>query len=127
MKKLLLIGVASLLVLTGCSSANSAIQTVDAPSWIQKTQDAGAQIIDVRTVDEFNAGHIANAINIDVESGNFEAGIAALDKSATYSLYCHSGRRSAIAASKMADAGFKHVINLNGGFVDLLGAGAQSA
>ena len=127
MKKLLLTALASLLVLSGCSASNSAIQTVDAPTWIQKTQDAGAQIIDVRTAEEFNTGHVANAINIDVESGNFEEGIATLDKAMTYSLYCHSGRRSAIAAGKMADAGFKNIINLNGGFVDLLGAGVQAA
>ena len=124
MKKILTATLASLLVLTGCSSS-SAYETVDANTWLQKTADSGAQIIDVRTADEFNSGHIAGAINIDVEGGNFDSAIASLDKNKTYSLYCHSGRRSNIAAGKMADAGFKKLINLNGGILDLLGAGAQ--
>ena len=125
MKKIIMAAIASLLVLSGCSSSNAAIETVDAPTWIQKAQDSGAQIIDVRTAEEFNSGHHSNALNIDVESSSFDKAIAGLDKDATYALYCHSGRRSAIAAGKMADAGFKRIINLNGGLVDLLGAGAQ--
>lgn len=125
MKKIAFTLVATLLVLTGCSSSNSAIENVDAQTWLQKAQNSGVQIIDVRTAEEFNAGHLANAMNIDVESGNFDSGLANLDKNATYALYCHSGRRSAIAASKMADAGFMKIINLKGGLVDLLGAGAQ--
>jgi len=125
MKKVFASTLVALLTLTGCSSSNSAIQTVDAQTWIKKTQEAQSQIIDVRTAQEFNSGHVANAINIDVESGNFESKISSLDKNRTYSLYCHSGRRSNIAAGKMADAGFKSIINLNGGMVDLLGAGAQ--
>lgn len=125
MKKLAFTMMVAVLVLTGCSASNSAVEVLDAPTWIQKTQDLSAQIIDVRTAEEYNAGHLANAINIDVESGNFESQISTLDKNATYSLYCHSGRRSAIAAEKMEKAGFGKIVNLQGGMVDLLSAGAQ--
>ena len=93
----------------------SAIQTVDAATFATQTQTAGVTVIDVRTADEFAAGHIENAINIDVEGGSFDAGIADLDKSKTYAVYCHSGRRSLIAANTMADAGFTSIYNLDGG------------
>ena len=125
MKKILLTLVASTFILTGCSSSTSAVETVDATTWIEKAQSTSAQIIDVRTADEYASGHLANAINIDVEGGTFDSQIVSLDKNATYALYCHSGRRSNIAAGKMADAGFKNIINLNGGLTDLLQAGAQ--
>jgi rhodanese-related sulfurtransferase len=81
-------------------------------------------IIDVRTPDEFAAGHLANATNIDVEAGSFADEIAALDPAKTYAVYCHSGRRSAIAAQLMADAGFTTIYDL-GGVVDLQAAGIE--
>lgn len=126
MKKLL-IALVALLALTGCSNSNSGaiVDTVSAPVWVSEAQSPEIQIIDVRTAGEFAAGHVANALNIDVEASTFEDEIAKLDKTKTYALYCHSGRRSAIAANVMADSGFKHIINLKGGFIDLLGAGAK--
>ena len=45
----------------------------------------------------------------------FDGDIAKLDKSKTYAVYCHSGRRSGIAVGKMADAGFTKLFNLDGG------------
>lgn len=93
----------------------SAIQTVDAATFATQTQTAGVTVIDVRTPDEFAAGHIANAINIDVEGDSFLDGIDALDKAKTYAVYCHSGRRSMIAANTMVDAGFTSIYNLDGG------------
>lgn len=104
----------SAVLLAACGTP-SAVQTVDAASFAAQTQTAGVTIIDVRTADEFAAGHIENAINIDVEDGNFDAGIADLDKTKTYAVYCHSGRRSLIAANTMADAGFTSIYNLDGG------------
>ena len=77
--------------------------------------ETGAQVLDVRTVDEFQNGHIEGAINIDVEGMTFDGDIAQLDKSKTYAVYCHSGRRSGIAVGKMSDAGFTKLFNLDGG------------
>ena len=71
-----------------------------------------SKLIDVRTAEEFAEGHVQGAQNVDVESGAFEAFIASLDKEASYSLYCRSGRRSAIAANLMAQAGFTKVTDL---------------
>ena len=115
---------AAALLLAACGGT-SAVQTVDAATFATQTQTAGVTVIDVRTPDEFAAGHIANAINIDVEGGNFDAGIADLDKAATYAVYCHSGRRSLIAANTMADAGFTSIYNLDGGIISWADSGNQ--
>jgi rhodanese-related sulfurtransferase len=74
-------------------------------------------VVDVRTPSEYAAGHIAGAINVDVESGAFSDAIAGLDKSKTYLVYCHSGRRSGIASEQMRAAGFTV---LDGGAIDAM-------
>lgn len=126
MKKLIVALVASAFALTACSnSAVKSVENVGPTEWVQKVNAGDVKIIDVRTPEEYAAGHVVNAVNINVESGSFESEIASLDKGATYALYCRSGRRSAIAADLMSKAGFEKVINLEGGFVDILGAGAQ--
>lgn len=128
MKKKLIAIFFALFALTSCSSGGSAsITNVDATTFISTISDPSVQIIDVRSSVEFLSGHLSRALNIDVESGGFEAGIANLDKSATYAVYCRSGRRSTIAAGKMADAGFTNIINFNqGGFAELAAAGAPT-
>jgi len=79
-------------------------------------------IIDVRTPDEFATGHLEGAVNSDIEGGQFSTYIATLDKTATYVLYCHSGRRAALAAQAMADAGFTDVHDI-GSIADWQAAG----
>src|SRR5512141_2536364 len=99
------------IALAGCGgSAGSAIQKVGAADAVGMLDSR--VVIDVRTPTEYAAGHIAGAENIDVEASDFGSKIASLDKSAAYLVYCHSGRRSGIAASKMASAGFKDVVDV---------------
>jgi rhodanese-related sulfurtransferase len=88
-----------------------------------KSQEAGVISLDVRTAQEFAEGHLENAININVESGNFENEIANLDKTATYAVYCRSGRRSAVAVDLMQKAGFTNLFNLDGGVIDWSASG----
>ena len=128
MKKILISIFVSLFALTSCSSeSNAAITNVDATTFISTISDPNIKVIDVRSLGEFSTGHLKGALNIDVESGGFDAGIADLDKSATYALYCRSGRRSTLAAERMADAGFTNIINFNrGGFAELASAGAAT-
>ncbi len=126
MKKAIAAVFASALLISGCSS-NSSVTDLGAAEFVSQSQAAGVVIIDVRTAGEFNEGHIANAINIDVQSSSFDSDIAALDKNATYALYCRSGNRSGIAAGKMSDAGFTSILNAQVGFVDLVASGAIPA
>lgn len=76
-----------------------------------------AQLIDVRTPEEFLEGHLENATNINYNGDNFEAAINKLDKTKPVLVYCMSGGRSSSAASKMKDLGFKEVHNLSGGIM----------
>ena len=128
MKKKLIAIFVSLFALTSCSSQGSAsITNVDASTFISTISDPNIKVIDVRSLGEYSSGHLQGALNIDVESGGFDAGIANLDKTATYAVYCRSGRRSTLAAERMAEAGFTNIINFNqGGFAELAAAGAAT-
>jgi rhodanese-related sulfurtransferase len=117
MKKVMTLIVASALILTGCSSAPSATN-LDSTKFASKIVETDVVTLDVRAAGEFMAGHIDGAINIDVEGNTFDAEIANLDKSKTYSVYCQSGRRSQIAVDKMASAGFGSLFNLKNGIAD---------
>jgi rhodanese-related sulfurtransferase len=112
----------SVLFLTGCTSADDSVD-LKVSDFSAKSQEVGVVSLDVRTADEFAEGHLINAININVESGNFEAEIEKLDKNTTYAVYCRSGRRSAIAVDLMKKAGFTSLYNLDGGVIDWSASG----
>ena len=122
MKRILAL-IASLLLVTGCSSSASGVTNMNVSEFSQKIKEAGVVTLDVRTPAEFAEGHIEGARLIDFQSGNFESEIAELDKEATYAVYCRSGNRSGQAVAIMHDAGFHNVYNLNGGVIDWANAG----
>lgn len=68
--------------------------------------DDGTTVIDVRTPQEYAAGHVADAVNISVEAADFDVQVEQLDKGAEYVVYCRSGRRSGLATQRMAGLGF---------------------
>ena len=72
-------------------------------------------VIDVRTEEEFAAGHLPNAINISYLSYDFWDRIEQLDPEANYYVYCRSGRRSVRTCTLMKNGGFKNIFNLDGG------------
>ncbi len=119
----------ALLALTSCSSGSDlAITNVDAQSFLSKIEDKTVTVVDVRTAQEYQEGHLANALNINVESPDFASAIANLDKTKEYALYCRSGRRSTVAANEMAKAGFTLITNYNkGGFTDLANLGVATS
>jgi rhodanese-related sulfurtransferase len=121
MKKIIAL-IASALLLAGCSSSSSAID-LSVTEFSAKVAEAGVITLDVRTPGEFAEGYIQGARLIDFQSGNFENEIAALDKNATYAVYCRSGNRSGQAVKVMQDAGFTNVFNMNGGVIDWANAG----
>ena len=121
MKKVIAL-IGSILLLAGCSSSSSAVD-LGVKEFSAKVAEAGVITLDVRTPEEFMSGFIQGAQNIDFQSGNFENEIAALDKNATYAVYCRSGNRSGQAVKVMHDAGFHNVYNLNGGGIDWANAG----
>lgn len=83
----------------------------------------GTVTIDVRTADEFAAGHLYHAINIDWQKDGFMDEITKnFNKTITLAIYCRSGRRSAAAAQALSDAGYK-VLNMTGGYTAWTEAG----
>ena len=115
-----LLGVALLAgMLTACSGSGSAGSVngghLSVSAFAAALEQPGTVVVDVRTPSEFAAGHLAKAVNLDVQSGDFGQRIAGLDKNASYALYCHSGNRSGIALQQMTAAGFTHVVDLSGG------------
>ncbi len=115
----LVIGVA---LMGGCVGDGTAtiedITPQEAFTLIQNNQDnPDFVIIDVRTPEEFGAGHIENAVNIDFYSEAFRDMLNALDKNKTYLIYCRSGGRSGNALNIMAELDFTEVYNMSGGII----------
>lgn len=72
----------------------------------------GAQIIDVRTPEEFRSGHIAGSVNIPL--GNLSSAMSKLDKNRVIITCCASGMRSASAKNQLKSKGFLEVHNGGG-------------
>lgn len=85
--------------------------------------DGDVKLLDVRTPEEFAAGHLAGAENIDFYDSDFADQIDALGKGAKYVVYCRSGNRSGQATELMAQKGFTTVTDVDGGIVAWEGAG----
>lgn len=101
-----------------CQSASNG-QAVSAEDFDKKVKAAGkAQVLDVRTSDEFTGGHLANATNIDWNGDDFETKAKAqLKTDKPVFVYCLSGGRSAKAASKLRAMGYKEVYEMQGGMM----------
>lgn len=87
---------------------------------------AKALLLDVRTAEEFDEGHLKNALNIDFNKTDFKAQVNALDKSKTYYVYCRSGKRSAAAVEQLRGLGFKKIYELEGGILKWVADGMQT-
>jgi len=73
-------------------------------------------LVDVRTPQEWNAGHLAGAVLVDFYDPNFENNIKKVSKGKKVLVYCARGRRSASASEKMSTSGWKDVTNMTGGY-----------
>src|SRR5438034_1852622 len=73
-------------------------------------------VLDVRTPQEFAAGHIAGSTNLNIRSPDFEKRIHELDKNQAYLVHCARGGRSAAACEKMKGLQFKALYDFSGGF-----------
>ena len=98
------------------ASANTAPQTEQ--SAVQPEKAKGVWI-DVRSAEEFNAGHLQDAVNIPHDK--IIEGVKAIgsDKDAPINLYCRSGRRAEAALTELKNAGYTNVTN-HGGYEDLV-------
>lgn len=115
-------GLAEVPVASAAPAAGAELTATDFAAALKRP---GTTVIDVRTPAEFAEGHLANAVNIDVQAPDFATKIAGLDPAGTYAVYCRSGNRSAAALSAMSAAGFTHLYHLGGGIGAWQEAGGQ--
>lgn len=73
------------------------------------------QLIDVRTPEEFQEGHLENAQNMNYYDDDFKQQLSVLDKNQKVYVYCKKGGRSASAAELMSEMGFTEIYDLEGG------------
>ena len=110
-----------------CSSCNGNDWTDLTPDEFEKAYiNDGTVTVDVRTADEFAAGHLYHAVNIDWQKDGFMDEIKEnFNTTLTLAIYCRSGKRSAAAAQALSDAGYK-VLNLTGGYTAWTEAGKMT-
>lgn len=122
--------IAAVLILAGlcgtvCVQAqnNTAGKTISQKKFERLSKKKNAVVLDVRTTEEYKAGHIPNATQIDVlQKEAFKAQVSGLDKNKTYLIYCRSGKRSKEAMILMKELGFTKLFDLNGGYSNWTGA-----
>ncbi len=122
MKRRIAILLAALAAMCGCGTSKYTTYSPDDFQDAISGQDL--QLVDVRTAEEFAEGHIPGAVNIDVYASDFiDRCKASLDLSRPVAVYCRSGKRSASAALQLKKAGFKAVLNLDGGIMGWTSSG----
>jgi len=89
--------------LTACAPAGASIEV-----------SSDTVIIDVRTPEEYASGHLDGAVNIDVQSSEFDDLVSALPADGAFVVYCRSGNRSAQAIARMAGLGFTEITDAGG-------------
>lgn len=88
------------------------------PAAAKKLIEAGgATVLDVRTPEEYEAGHLAQATNIPIDQ--FASRIGEVDKTKPVVVYCAKGGRAQKAKDQLEAAGFTNVVVNGGGYDDL--------
>ena len=88
-------------MMTLAATAEEKVPKLTVEEFDAKRKQEGVVVIDVRTPEEFKAGHVPGAVNIDIGDKDFDKKVEALDKDKTYVVHCQRGGRSARAAEKM--------------------------
>ncbi|NJM79942.1 MAG: rhodanese-like domain-containing protein [Flavobacterium sp.] len=109
---------------TSCvKSQTEGVILADVATFEQKITTDGVQLVDVRTPEEFEEGHLPNAVNINIKDADFQAKIGALDKTKPVLVYCKSGGRSGKACGIMKELGFTNITDLDGGITNWVAEG----
>ncbi|MGE4347319.1 MAG: rhodanese-like domain-containing protein [Flavobacteriaceae bacterium] len=122
MKKLFLILFTSLFLMSCKGQETEHFKILDSAQYEQVTSGNKVTVIDVRTPQEYQDGHIKDAQNINVQSTDFKAKMENFDKDKPIYIYCRSGARSAKAGKILEDMGFKEIYDLKGGILSWKGA-----
>lgn len=113
------IGILFLAMFQACAQKTKlqGTQNVSVERFAKEIHEKNIQLIDVRTPQEYEGGHIEGALLIDFMSPDFMSKVStSLDPKKPVYLYCKSGGRSARAMQQLSKAGFVSVTNLEGGY-----------
>lgn len=115
-----------LLLSIGCKeqAKYTNITMIDSQEMKTLLKNDEVQLVDVRTVKEFNENYIEGAENI-VFDDNFDQKLEELQKDKPVIVYCRSGRRSAKCADILAQRGFKKIYDLKGGITQWMKDGNE--
>ncbi len=124
MRKMLVttVAIAISLVLTGCKGSDKeSVNTVEkiTSEQARKMMDSNPDVIilDVRTEEEFDSGHISGAVLIPDTEISTKAEEILTNQAAPILIYCRSGRRSALAAKTLQELGYENLYDF-GGIID---------
>ncbi|MDO5607316.1 MAG: rhodanese-like domain-containing protein [Capnocytophaga sp.] len=110
MKKLIIFTL--VLGLYACKQHSQSITHIPIEQYEPKATDV---LIDVRTPEEYAAGHLEHAVNIDFYGDDFLKNFEQFDKTQPIYIYCKIGRRSGMTVKELENIGFQNIINLEGG------------
>ncbi len=116
---LLVIGLFSLALMLSCNTRTPAegVQVLACQDFDTKLKETeNAQLIDVRTAEEYAGGTIGAAVNIDYYADDFKEQMARLDKTKPVFVFCAKGGRSGEASAICSELGFNVVYDLEGGY-----------
>ena len=105
----------SLLLIYSCQIFESNEINEISDAQFTEIQDTDFILVDVRTTEEYESGHIQDAVNFDFYSESFQNDILTLDKSSSIILYCRTQNRSTKTANYLKENGYKEIIVLAGG------------
>lgn len=130
MKKLAVLFIAIIILLSGCTASHSRTdatytQITQEEAKVMMDKNDGHIIVDVRRQDEYDTGHIPDAVLIPNESIADKQPEELPDLDQIILVYCRSGRRSKEAAQKLADMGYTNVYEF-GGIIDWTGETVMS-
>ncbi len=98
------------------ASADSIVTHVDSKQANKLIAEKKVVVLDIRTPEEFKAGRIGGATNINFRATDFEQRIDGLDKSKSYIVHCASGGRSTQSLATFEKLSFRSIYHLDGGF-----------
>ena len=105
----------SLLLIYSCQIFESNEINEISDAQFTEIQDTDFILVDVRTTEEYESGHIQDAVNFDFYSESFQNDILTLDKSSSIILYCRTQNRSTKTANYLKENGYKEITVLAGG------------
>jgi rhodanese-related sulfurtransferase/glutaredoxin len=102
-------------ILLSCNS-NAQTATIPVVDFQKAIGQADIQLLDVRTAEEYQSGHLENALQADwTNTPQFEERVKSLDKTKPVYIYCLSGGRSSAAMDWLFKNGFAQIYNMKGG------------